>query len=212
MEIPLKQRLIGAAVLIALAVIFLPMFLDGAGRREQLQMEMKIPPEPKFSFKYEEPPAPEPVTHRPKATPPPALAEVPREVAPSKGERPGGGAPGPGGSKARPAPVVAPAPVGRGSGSQGTRAKPAREAVKRTTWVVQAGSFVREANAKALHRRLARDGFAAFVETYRGTGKAPAYRVKLGPVDSRAKASALKVRLKRKEGIDGIVMGYRPKG
>jgi len=50
METTLKQRLIGAAVIIALAVIFVPMILDGSGRQESVALNMEVPPEPTFTF------------------------------------------------------------------------------------------------------------------------------------------------------------------
>lgn len=43
MDFALKQRLVGAIVLIALAVIFLPMLLDGSGAPETLDVEVEIP-------------------------------------------------------------------------------------------------------------------------------------------------------------------------
>ena len=56
----LKQRLVGAVVLIALAVIFLPMLLDGSGRSGHVSMEMEIPPEPAYDVPSRLPPLPEP--------------------------------------------------------------------------------------------------------------------------------------------------------
>lgn len=50
MESQLKQRLVGIAVIVSLAVIFLPALLDGAGMLEQQQFKQKkleIPPPPK---------------------------------------------------------------------------------------------------------------------------------------------------------------------
>jgi DedD protein len=46
----LKQRLIGAAILVALAVIFIPMLLDGSSRDRPVALDMGIPPEPKYTF------------------------------------------------------------------------------------------------------------------------------------------------------------------
>lgn len=43
LDLALKQRLVGAIVLMALAVIFLPMLLDGAGTPETLDVEVEIP-------------------------------------------------------------------------------------------------------------------------------------------------------------------------
>lgn len=50
-ESHLKQRLVGIAVIVSLAVIFLPMILDGAGMIEKNQYEqitIEVPPPPKI--------------------------------------------------------------------------------------------------------------------------------------------------------------------
>ena len=46
MDSGLKKRLLGAAVLIALAVIFVPMLLPGHSDSGSQSVSMKIPPEP----------------------------------------------------------------------------------------------------------------------------------------------------------------------
>ena len=50
----LKYRIVGATVLLALAVIFIPMILDGSGQETVTKMEMDIPPEPKLVFSHED--------------------------------------------------------------------------------------------------------------------------------------------------------------
>ncbi len=49
-SISIKQRLVGALVLVSLAVIFIPMILDGEGVFETSKTETFIPVEPKFDF------------------------------------------------------------------------------------------------------------------------------------------------------------------
>lgn len=79
METSLKQRLIGAALLIALAVIFIPMLFDGAEREEQpVTLDMDVPPKPEFTFK--EPPAPARASDVQKPTAP----TEPKRIAPTK--------------------------------------------------------------------------------------------------------------------------------
>ena len=64
MESPLKQRLIGAAVLAALAIIFLPMLLKGPAVREPdaTEVPLSMPAAPGDAFETRELPltAPEP--------------------------------------------------------------------------------------------------------------------------------------------------------
>ena len=50
MDILLKQRLVGAIVLISLAVIFLPMLFTGPDEEEQ-KFESSIPAEPVYEIK-----------------------------------------------------------------------------------------------------------------------------------------------------------------
>jgi DedD protein len=45
---PLQQRLLGAILLIALGVIFIPVLLDGAGYKSRQQHEIAIPQRPAF--------------------------------------------------------------------------------------------------------------------------------------------------------------------
>lgn len=54
MDATLKYRIVGATVLLALAVIFIPMILDGSGQETVTKMEMDIPPEPKLIFSQED--------------------------------------------------------------------------------------------------------------------------------------------------------------
>ncbi len=49
MDDRLKQRLVGASVLVALAVIIVPMLLDGAGRYARNPATFEIPPQPELS-------------------------------------------------------------------------------------------------------------------------------------------------------------------
>jgi DedD protein len=46
-DVKLKYRIVGIMVLFALAVIFVPMVLDGSGQNELTRIEMEIPPAPK---------------------------------------------------------------------------------------------------------------------------------------------------------------------
>ena len=49
MDESLKQRLVGATVLVALAVIIVPVVFDGAGRKSDAVTAFQIPPKPEFS-------------------------------------------------------------------------------------------------------------------------------------------------------------------
>jgi len=48
MESPLLQRIVGAAVLVALGVIFIPVLLDGSGYKSRQLSHLEIPKKPDF--------------------------------------------------------------------------------------------------------------------------------------------------------------------
>lgn len=53
MDSTLKYRIVGATVLLSLAVIFIPMILDGSGKESVTTIDMEIPPEPTLIFSDE---------------------------------------------------------------------------------------------------------------------------------------------------------------
>jgi DedD protein len=76
----LKQRLLGAALLVALAVIFIPMLFDSADRKQPVALDMDVPPEPKYTF--EEPSQAAPQNQQVRNSKPRARqAQRPAEVA-----------------------------------------------------------------------------------------------------------------------------------
>ena len=80
--------------------------------------------------------------------------------------------------------------------------KPA--ATSGTGYAVQLGAFSKPADATALRDKLRGAGFSAFTEAV-STDKGTLTRVRVGPVLNRAEADQLKVQVKSKVGIDGIV-------
>lgn len=51
MEKRLQHRLIGAGIVIVLAIIFIPMFFSGSKKTKTVSLNMKIPPAPTYHFK-----------------------------------------------------------------------------------------------------------------------------------------------------------------
>lgn len=82
-------------------------------------------------------------------------------------------------------------------------AKPAADTSK-TGFAVQVGAFTAAADATALRDKLRGAGFNAFTDTVK-TDKGVLTRVRVGPAMNRAEADALKVSVKAKLGIDGMV-------
>jgi cell division septation protein DedD len=102
-------------------------------------------------------------------------------------------------AKPEPAKPVAAAPVPAPS-------KPAspQPAAANTGFAVQLGAFGNVADANALRDKIRAGGFSAFVDQVR-TDKGTLNRVRVGPVADRADADKLKVQVKAKFNIDGMV-------
>lgn len=76
-----------------------------------------------------------------------------------------------------------------------------------TAWVVQLGSFSTKVNADKLNLSLRKAGFPAFVEPLTKKDKT-SYRVRVGPEILRADADTLLKNIKAKMKLDGIVLSY----
>jgi len=183
----LKQRLIGAIVLVSLGVIFIPMLLKGPDTLDTPILTTNIPPKP--DRKTEVIPL-KPLPPRPEKTPItsiPVDKETPRVKPEAEKESPV--------SK----PVVKEAAKATSTG-EGDISK-----ADLNGWVVQVGSFSRKANALSLQDRLRNKGYAAYVEAYQAKS-GTRYRVRVGPELSEAKSKASASSLKRELGIDGFVL------
>jgi DedD protein len=221
MERALRQRLIGASVLVAVGVIVIPMLLDSdtAPPTEPIQ----IPPRPAdlgsapvFRLEDEAWPAtdglsvplPEPLDQE-TATASEALSDPGTSVRPKQGSAdeprdmpPIALAPG---DSAHDQPAAEPP---RAAGvPAGPRAAPSQERLGVTAFAIQLGSFSSEANAKALESKLKDRGYRAFVEKiYINTGSV--FRVRVGPEIEEAKAKALLARLESEISLKGILVRY----
>jgi DedD protein len=251
MDEQLKQRLIGATVIVALAVIFVPMLFDPKPDEPSRPELDEIPPLPKD---MEELPVELPRSVDEVATAEPVEAEgadriIPitagesgaggegaaqpsppakRGAAPQKGKpgqsaearkAPADGyaeedAPPPAKPAAKPAaPKKTPAATAAPAGGKPPADKPtkpqATPAPGASAWLVQAGSFVEEANAKALVEKLRQNKLSAYAETVRGSGGKVTYRVRIGPEPDKAKAEEALRRLESVAGIRGYLVPSR---
>jgi DedD protein len=186
METRLKQRLVGAVVLVALAVIFVPMILTGPEDDESLVEQGRIPPKPEAPMVTE---MPEPLSE------PFPGPTSPERVVVTKG------AP----ETKEPAPAESPAAVSE-SATDVQEPLPEEEPTEGLSgWVVQVGSFTQEENALRLRDRLREKDYAAFVERIRGGDGKIVYRVRVGPEVERSRAEAVRRKLADTEGLSGLV-------
>ena len=198
-ETPLKQRLVGATVLVALGVIFIPMLLEGGKDDARLTVSMEIPPQPRLEFEDRLETSPQTVTvdEQPLQPLKEAIAPVKQQHSPPTATK----AP----SSQSPGPVVKEAPKAEKAVSSEVTKDAAGD--NRGQWVVQAGSFSRETNAIVLRDQLKTNGFKAFVENA-STGAGSVYRVRIGPMEERDAAEALVKRLNSSGNYHGMVMSY----
>jgi DedD protein len=218
MDPALKQRLVGATVLVVLAVIFVPMLVDTTPRSEGEAIDLTIPPQPGQAFETQVVPlGPQP---QPGANPAP-LAEGPdRVVTVDTGAAPRTDAFA--GTSAAPveavAPTVAPAdpplasPVAVSPPQPAVTAPPEPAAAPPATaaptppaarpaalpspaaggrYLVQFGSYARAENAQALAAELGRAGIRAETERVEIDGK-PGLRVRSGPYADRTSAERVR--------------------
>jgi DedD protein len=205
MERHLKERIVGATVIVALGIIIIPWLLDGPAQSSRpVEQAIELPPVEQPGRTYTIPLDPaagpavpvesgngQPAPSRPAAgaiqrpSDEPPIAPV-TQPAPQQATRP---AEQPTQPPPRPAPQPAPAP------------QPVQQAPATDTWTVQVGSFSQADNAQSLLARLEAEGFKAFVSRV-ATDAGTMHRVRVGPVAERAEADQLLTRL-RGAGHDG---------
>lgn len=203
----LKQRLVGAVVLVALAVIFIPMLLPGKGNLSSGINGSNIPPEPDFRFP--------PVPVAPKAPPVAEAPAVPlgdddssdvEKPAPAK-DKPELKAK----EKTKARPTVKAKAATKSSSPSVAKAVPGKSTAQKNgsvnAWVVQVGSFAARKNARALRDKLRKQGHSSFVESVKGDA-GRVYRVRVGPELTKSAANKLRKQLAKEAGLKGLVQSY----
>ena len=218
MERHVKERLVGAAVLVAAAVILIPEMLSGPDRgpdqvaaqpagetplktytidltRSPAEQSQEMPGAD--SIPSTEAPPPE-ITTEPETTapreegaqedPPPQVNPESEEVA-SPAARPAQTAPPQVATAEPPKPATAlPRPPT-------TQAAPTVQTDSSGGWAVQLGSFSSRATADGLEKKMQAQGYEAFVMPVK-SGGATLYRVRVGPMKDRESASKALARIK----------------
>lgn len=187
MDDRLKQRLAGAAVLVSLAVIFVPMLLDGAREPTAGAAASAIPQRPQQNFAA-------PVIPLDPGLPPPQPMH-----APEGGSAPGGEAPAP--SEAKLAAVHEDAVTTGGPAS--ARVEPKASG----GWAVQLGSFAKAENADSLREQLRAKGYTVLLESVQ-SDDGPMTRVYVGPQAKREAAEQVRERLRGEVKLKGLVVRY----
>ena len=190
----LKQRIVGAIVLVALGVIFIPMVLNRDNSNTGITGS-NIPPKPAelAQLATQSPPPPPPAPETPaetrqlvdKDTPPlPKATEPPvqENTAPAK----------PPASEANKKPASTP-----------------NQVIKTHGWVVQIASFTDRSKALRLRDRLRKAKYTCFVESVTGK-RGTLYRVRVGPVIKREEANRLQTRIAKRLKLKGTLVMAHP--
>lgn len=188
----IKQRIIGAIVLVSLGVIFIPMILSGGREQTMPLFGSPIPDKPDNIanikvLEFENTPTP--------PTPPSEMRSPVDNY-----------------SKEEDKPVIQPTkPKVKAQEKSDKDTTPektaARESKPLKAWAVQVGSFENQKNAIALKDKLIKKGFRAFVERI-VTHDKTSYRVRVGPEVRRENAENLQKTIEQKMNIKGIVMTH----
>ncbi|MCL6701107.1 SPOR domain-containing protein [Pseudomonas sp. T1.Ur] len=209
-----KQRMVGALVLVALAVIFLPMLFSRQDEQRQVtvdapaapqapsvppvQVEQVAVPEPQ-ALPQEPVPSDEELAQEPAAPTAPTAPVAPAPTVPSK-------------------PVAAPAPVPAAPAIKPAPTQPITAAPKPDTtqsrvdanglsvsWSVQLASLTSRDSAEKLQKNLRSQGYNAYIRSADGKN-----RVFVGPLIERAEADRLRDLLNRQQNLKGFVVRFQP--
>ena len=214
MEEGLKQRLVGALVLFLLAIIFLPLILDG--RDEENQREVYLAPqEPVIHITHKGSEdvekrlvvAKEQLTIDRTFTSVPESTELVTEKETPKVEPKQKTVSSAQQSTIEQARELFVKEVGIAKEVAKTPVK-AKAAVSEA-WTVQIAAFSQLKNAKALQSTLISKSYMAYVESD-VSGKKPLYRVFVGPELRRSRAKIIQQALKKEFKLAGMIKTYHP--
>jgi DedD protein len=174
MEIGLKERLIGAVVLVVVAVIVIPWALKGGSAPDTtVTKTLSLPPaaithaQSAYHMELNNPAGGATASSAPAAAsqkPLIAAEHTTRALKPAA-------APAVPKAAAKPAPERARSSLSAATGG----------------WVVQAGSYGNEANARSVQGKLVKHGYHAYISRFRKGGRTY-YRVRVGPYKDRESA------------------------
>ena len=206
-----KQRMVGALVLVALAVIFLPMLFSRQDEQRQVTVDApaapqapSVPPVQVEQVAVPEPQAlpQEPVPSDEELAQEPAVPTAPVAPAPTVPSKP----------VVAPTPVPA-APVIKPAPTQPITAAPKPDTTQSrvdanglsVSWSVQLASLTSRDSAEKLQKNLRSQGYNAYIRSADGKN-----RVFVGPLIERAEADRLRDLLNRQQNLKGFVVRFQP--
>lgn len=208
-----KQRMVGALVLVALAVIFLPMLFSRQDEQRQVTVEAPSAPQAPAVPQVQLEPVAVPEPQALPQEPVPSDDEVAEQSAPSM---PIAAAPAPAPTPAPAAKPIAPAPVAKPAPppAQPIAAAAAKPDTTQSrvdanglsvSWSVQLASLSSREGAESLQKTLRSQGYNAYIRSADGKN-----RVFVGPLIERAEADRLRDVLSRQQNLKGFVVRFQP--
>lgn len=183
MDRAIKERLVGAVVLVVLAVLVVPVFLDGPPQEPAVIVETLTLPGQEGQVTERK----TIVLERNRSEPVPSQANAPEQPVPAERTEPEP-------RKSEPTVKVVNEAVDEEAAVQ--------TPTDGSLWAIQLGSFSNHDNARKLGDELRKANYAAF-ESKLVTASGEQLRVRVGPVESRDAAEALAKKLK--------AAGYNPR-
>ncbi|WP_375123389.1 SPOR domain-containing protein [Pseudomonas sp. LW8] len=208
-----KQRMVGALVLVALAVIFLPMLFSRQDEQRQVTVEAPAAPQPSAMPQVQIDPVAVPEPQALPQEPVPTDEEVAEEAVPAAPAAPAAPAPTIPAQIARPAtpppvakPIPAPAqPITSATSKPDTTQSRIDANGLSVSWSVQLASLSSRASAESLQKNLRSQGYNAYIRSADGKN-----RVFVGPLIERAEADRLRDLLSRQQNLKGFVVRFQP--
>ena len=209
-----KQRMVGALVLVALAVIFLPMLFSRQDEQRQVVVEAPAAPQAPAVPQVQVEPVAVPEPQALPQEPVPTDEEVAEQEAPSA---PIASAPVVPAQIVKPTtppptskPIPAPAqPITAGPSAAASKQDTTQSRVDANglsvSWSVQLASLSSRASAESLQKTLRSQGYNAYIRTADGKN-----RVFVGPLIERAEADRLRDLLSRQQNLKGFVVRFQP--
>lgn len=206
----MKQRMVGALVLVALAVIFLPMLFTREDEMRQVRVEAPqapaMPSLPEVKVDPVTVPQPQEVPEAPQSapvvvdestapasTPSQPITASPQTQAQAQPTKPQAAAPA---AKVETKPAATPA-----------QAAPSKINVNGlpVSWSIQLASLSNRAGAEKLQQTLRSQGYNAYIRSAGGMN-----RVYVGPLIERAEAERVRDAVNRQNSLKGFVVRFQP--
>jgi DedD protein len=213
----MKQRMVGALVLVALAVIFLPMLFTREDEMRQVRVEApQAPAMPSLPEVKVEPvavPEPQALPEEPQQPPVVVNESTAPVAAPSQPITPSPQTQAQVQPKPQ-TPVPTPAPAPKVESRPAATPAPAATASAPSkidanglpvSWSIQLASLSNRAGAESLQNTLRSQGYNAYIRSAGGMN-----RVYVGPLIERAEAERVRDAINRKQNLKGFVVRFQP--